>query len=280
MYITVIDDYEIVERAQHRGVDGTFYKDWDITFEKLPPTLSGLQSVYADLTAGATAIYSFAPIAVAQASGATISSWLWDVGDGSITVGTSSTQNITVSFPGYVTNEHRWVELKVTDSNGNYTIFHFEVYTVDPTSSSASILNINKVDVSGTVEDGFNAVVSPWAGFSKTDVLDETRCTIVSVDNYGGTSTPIVSNIIMIGRLRTEDNATSGSDTHGTLQTSTLNIEGFGTRLARLPAPALYIIDDATPTVWGRIKDLDPTRAMVYFLAFPYNLLRAVQRCI
>jgi hypothetical protein len=52
----------------------------------------------------------------ARATGATIAAYLWGVGDGTITVGTSASAGITVTFP-YAT-PFRYISLTVTDSNG------------------------------------------------------------------------------------------------------------------------------------------------------------------
>jgi hypothetical protein len=266
MYITVFDDFDIVERLARIGDDSTKYKDYSLTFQKTPPTIDGLQSVYADLSGDAAVVWSFTPTATAQDEGAAISSWLWDVGDGTITVGSTTTQNITVSFPN--TSEHRWVHLTVTDDNDNSTAFHFEVYTVDPASATAVKLDAGEFDITAAIADGYNATVTVWAGFEQSNVMDQTRVAIVSIDDYDGTTTPIVSNIMMVGRLRTEISDTVGDETHGVVTDAQLTIEGFATQLARLVAQPVYIVDNGSPDSWGEIDSPDPTRAIVYFLLF------------
>ena len=264
MYITVFDDFDITERLARVSEDGTKYKDYSRTWVDLPPTVDGLQSVYADLSGAATVSWSFTPTATAQASGAAIDSWLWDVGDGTITVGVETDQNITVSFPD--TSEHRWVHLTVTDDNGNSLTFHFEVYTVDPSSSTAIKLDTGSFSITGTLDEGWNGTIAAWDGMAITEVYDQTRVTIVSVDDYDGTSTPIVSNIMLVGRLRTEESQTEGDETHSVLQDGQFYIEGFGAQLARIVAQPVYIVDTAIPDAWGEIASPNPTRASVYFL--------------
>src|SRR3990167_1790724 len=39
MYITVIDDFDLVERVGRISIDGTLYKDYDDTYTNLPPTV-------------------------------------------------------------------------------------------------------------------------------------------------------------------------------------------------------------------------------------------------
>jgi len=185
-YITVIDDFDVHEKQERRLINGTRYIDYDKSFSKLPPVISGLQSVYVDVLGAATAIISFAPTVTAIADGATIIEYLWDVGDGTITVGTSATKDITVSFPGTTTNEHRWVMLTATDSNYVSQYFVFEVYTIDlaSTSSIVSRLGTNAVSITGTQQDGFNVTVRVVEAFDT--VLNRTRCTILSIDDYDG----------------------------------------------------------------------------------------------
>lgn len=183
-YVTVIDDYDIHEKQERRTT--LRFIDWDKVFEKLPPVISGLQSTYVDTTGDVTITLVLAPTVTAMAAGATISSYLWDVADGTITVGSSTTQNITTTFPGAVTNEHRWVRLTVTDSNGVSRYFVFEVYSIDLTSTSSVVsrLGTNAVTVTGTHQEGFNVTVKMNEDFDT--VLDRTRCTLVSIDDYGG----------------------------------------------------------------------------------------------
>lgn len=61
---------------------------------------------------------------IAIAPSATISSRVWDVRDGTITVGTSTSTAITVRFPvGF-----RWISLTVTDSNGVSDTMYFPIW--------------------------------------------------------------------------------------------------------------------------------------------------------
>lgn len=272
-YVTVLDDYDIHERLERRLADGTEYKDGDLTFEALPPTFSGLQSVYIDYSGDDPVTLSFAPTVAANASGASISTYLWDVADGSITVGTVNDKNITVEFPGATTNTHRWVSLTATDDNGTSAYFVFEVYTIDIAASNPGVVALNTEDlnISATVEEGFNATVRGWAGLST--VLDRTRVAVLSIDNYGGTTTPITQNVAFVGRLRTEGSQTAGDPQHAVLRDTTFNIEGFGTQLARMIAPGLSLVDTAAPDEWGEVQDLTIHRAIIYLLAWHSTFL-------
>lgn len=61
------------------------------------------------------------------ANATTIASRVWDVGDGTITVGTSTSETITVQFPVGA----RWIKLTITDSNGNNKNHYFPVLVFD-----------------------------------------------------------------------------------------------------------------------------------------------------
>jgi hypothetical protein len=272
-YVTVLDDYDIHERLERRTVAGVEYKDGDLTFEQLPPTFSGLQSVYVDYSGDDPVTFSFAPTVTANASGASISTYLWDVADGSITVGTVNDKDITVEFPGATTNKHRWVSLTATDDNGTASYFVFEVYTIDIHASDPGVvaLQTEALNITATIEEGFNATVRGWAGIST--VLDRTRVAVLSIDNYGGTITPITQNVAFVGRLRTEGSQTQGESRHAVLKNTTFNIEGFGTQLGRLIAPGLNLLDTAAPNEWGEVKDLTIYRAILYLLAWHSTFL-------
>lgn len=271
-YVTVLDDYDIHERLERRLGDGTEYKDWELTFETLPPLITGLQSVYVDTSGGATVTFDFTATGDATASGASINTWSWDVDDGTINSG-AGTATINVTFPGYATNEQRWVVVTATDDNGVSSYFAFEVYTVSlaDTSSTVIALSTGDVQITASVLDGYNATVRAWAGVNT--VLDRTRCSIVSVDNYGGTTTPITQNIAFVGRLRMEDSPTRGDEQWAVLKDTTFTIEGFATQLGRLHGPALYLITDAAASAWGEITDMTLKRAMVYLLAWHSTFL-------
>jgi hypothetical protein len=272
-YVTVLDDYDIHERLERRTVAGVEYKDGDLTFEQLPPTFSGLQSVYIDSTGDDPVTLSFVPTVTANASGASISTYLWDVADGSITVGTVNDKDITVEFPGAATNKHRWVSLTATDDNGTASYFVFEVYTIDIHASDPGVvaLQTEALNISATVDEGFNATVRGWDGIST--VLDRTRVAVLSIDHYNTTTTPITQNVAFVGRLRTEGSQTQGDSRHAVLQNTTFNIEGFGTQLGRLVAPGLNLVDTAAPSEWGEVKDLTIHRAILYLLAWHSTFL-------
>jgi hypothetical protein len=263
MYISVIDDRRIWERLQRVDpVTRVRYKDWDITYTNLLPVIAGLQSSYVLVTSGVSASQTFTPTATALASGATITSWLWDVGDGTITIGTSTTQNITVSFP----TGHRWVRLTVTDSGGRTNFMDFEVYCGDPRSASWSLLQATDISVSGDLQTGYNGGFTAVGGVS--GLLENTRMTIFTIERYGASSDPMVSNVGLVGYVRIEANQTAGDSVVAQRKDVRYTIEGFGTQLGNTLMAGISAIDDATPTQWGEITSPTPPRFVGYALTY------------
>jgi hypothetical protein len=271
-YVTVLNDWDIHERLERRTTAGTKYKDWDLTFQTLPPLITGLQSTYVDTAGTATVNFVFTATADPTANGATISTYSWFVDDGTINSG-AGTASIDVDFPGAATNEHRWVVLTVTDSNGVSAYFAFEVYTVDLTDTSTNVIALDSGDyqVTGTLVDGFILTVRAWDGFST--VLDRTRCTLLSVDDYDGTATPLTQNIAFVGRLRQGTDTTAGNERYGVLQDVSLTVEGFIAQLGRLHGAGLYIETASSPDEWGEIESLTIKRTLVYMLAWHSTFL-------
>jgi hypothetical protein len=138
-YITVLDDYRIWAKIPHMSLDGeiTTFKDSDIPIlsynTEIPPK-ANCGPFFADYidddTGLITVIFPLNGVneSYAVAAGATLTDYLWDVGDGTITVGDATSESITVTFPA----GKRWVGLTVTDSNGKVQTSRTFVLAVDP----------------------------------------------------------------------------------------------------------------------------------------------------
>ncbi len=345
-YVTIIYDFDIFEKLERRTELGQKFIDWNLAFTKMPSVISNLQSVYVNTSGDATVEISFAPDVTLFAPGASIAYYWWrDFGDGTITVGTNLDKDVTIQFPGAVTNEHRWVYFQTADDNGTIQYFAFEVFTIDPSEETSTVAKLatNAVVITGTRADSYNVQIREFESFSS--VLNQTRCTIVSIDNYGGIRSlaftsggtteievgdtiigdsssasaivdlidldsgswvggdavgslwikdqigtfisedldvspgtnlatiagdsenpPINTNISFIGRLHFESDLTAGDEFFGQVQSSNLTIEGFGTQLARIIGPGIYLYNSATPNQWGEIDTLTVGRALIYMM--------------
>lgn len=260
-YIHILDDYRIQQKLGRVDPStGTYYKDYDWTFVKPRPLITNLQSAYAGFISGSNLTLSFAPVGDAVADGATISSWLWDVDDGTITVGTTTTQNITATFP----EGFRWITLTVTDSNGVAGWRRIPIWAHGSTFTTAT--GFNGAEITGNWDTGYTASISAFDGVQ--DYIDETLCVIWRVEYYDGTETNLINNVDFVGRLRNETTRGYGDGTFSTVvDDARFTVEGPGQLLQRIPAPSLYMFDAAsTPTVWDNFTTLTPKRAIAHLL--------------
>lgn len=247
-YIFVLDDYRLWD-VLPRDVSGVIKLDYDLNFRQLRPIIYNLRDAYAGLLSGSTLTLSLAPLALAATSGATISSWLWSVGDGTITVGSSSTQNITVTFPA----GFRHIHLTVTDSGGRTTTRHIPVWA-HSAAYPPHLLTYGELQVTKSLETGYDASLTAYAELA--GVLDNTLLCAWGVDSYNGTATTLTgSNVLFLGRLR-QSSDSYAVDERGPVSESKLTIEGVLTQMGRIEQRTFEALNKASPTLWGQVKDL------------------------
>lgn len=261
-YIFVIDDFRIWDKL-HRVSGGAILLDYEITFRQLLPIVYNLKSAYAEsIATGASIItLTLAPLAIAATSGATISTWAWSVGDGTITVGSSSTQNITVTFPA----GFRWIHLTVTDSGSRSITRHIPVWAHDDTYP-VQLLTHDELEVSATLDSGFNGTVAAFDGIDT--LLDNTLVCAWGADTYNGAVASITGdNVHLVGRIRQSTDQAQADAVYTLLSDARLTIESPLAQIARLQELTFEVRFDATPTVWGDIKDLTLWRAVHFLLS-------------
>jgi len=187
-YITVWDDYRVWAKIPRFLEDGTVYKDYDEaigTNGTAPPPVANAGCGYADFVDTGTSKITVSfdgtnSFAVAQ--GASISAYLWDVDDGTITVGSTSTSTITATFPA----GFRWVSLKVTDSNGKTHTTRVPVFGAD-TSSNAPITQFDVENHTITAE-GTQMIVKIFSDIPESTYPDGTLVIYWEEESYGGTA--------------------------------------------------------------------------------------------
>lgn len=264
-YLWVLDDFDThIKKPRDTGVGGAYYKDYDEAYHVPRPIITGLKSAYADFVgAGDIVTLSFAPgYILANPSATTISTWAWDVEDGTITVGNAATQNITATFPiGF-----RWVHLSATDDAGQTNVFHFMVHAHDR-STYPPELDFSGAQITASVDGGYTATVRAFDGVAT--VLDRTAACIWSQEWYNAALTELyarIAQVEFVGRLRTERDSAETDPQASLLTEVAYTIEGPGEQLARLNMDSLPLRFDAAPSVWDELDDLTPWRAMIYIL--------------
>lgn len=265
-YITVVRDWRVCDRLARQS-GSTQLKDYAITFRPPPPIITGLSSGYGGITSGSPEVLtlSFAPTGFPIASGATINAgtWLWEIPSGAtITVGSTTTQNITVEFNAGFKD---WLTVQVDDNNGETGYFHFPVAV--PASDLSDVVNLNIVPggLQGD-ENGWTAGVEAFAGID--DLTD--NCLVILFDDeyYCGVKTSILSNVKMVARIRKESNNTVSDPTYSQLKKATLDLEGTLAQFGRIEHLPFTLLNAATPTKFDEIKNLTLWRALCYTLAF------------
>lgn len=253
-YIFIINDVALHNKLP-RGND---FIDYDITFRQGLPIAFGLQSAYViTLDDTPEASLSLAPNAFATASGASISSWLWSAPSATFTAGNSATQNVTLEWD---TAGVYWVRLTVTDSGARSNFITFPVFVCSSDYSDAFI-KTGIEDISINANDaGYQCSLTAFDGVES--VLNNTLAVVFSVEKIGTSTTPIVSNVNFIGRLRQNTIATEANEQYVNTQDTAITIEDIASQMARCPIVTWSWTDKASPTVWGDIASLTLWRAI------------------
>lgn len=131
-YITVLDDYRVWAKVPYIDSDGTIYKDGLFAYGdhtiNIPPKANAGAGFAGTIDPDTEVITVSFSSSESYGLVNAISSVEWDVADGTITVGTSSSTSITATFPA----GFRWVRLMVVDSESNFHITAVPVYARDP----------------------------------------------------------------------------------------------------------------------------------------------------
>lgn len=258
--VRIIDDFRIQPKLA-RESGGTYYKDYDTTFHVMRPIITGLQSAYAGFISGSNLTLSFDAVGVPVEKGAAISTYLWDVDDGTITVGSTSTASITATFPA----GFRWVSLTVTDDNSQTVTRRIPVWAHN-TTTEAPVIAIEGVQITRDMESGDSARLTVLG--DRTDYTEARLCVLWRREWYGGTESNIVSNIDFIGRVGQSEIGFGGNPEHGVLVDDTpVLLEGISQQLGRVVAPIITTTNvSTTATAWDDIEDNTLYRALVHIL--------------
>ena len=244
-HITILDDYRVWAKVPYQALsieshlkDGVFAVSGYAGLpnggaaDRPPPVANGGSGFAATVdgagkitvTFSATASFAF-PLNASTAMGAP-TSYLWSVGDGTITAGTATSSTITATFP----RGFRWVHLRVTDSFGITHTTHIPVVADDPDfdiSISEFQIVSHRMSVSGT-----EMSVRVLADIPRDEVPDGTLAIVWEGEPLGPTDR---SNIRFAGWHQSDDTQLVAEPT-ATLMDTTLNLVDVAGRLKTLPA--------------------------------------------
>ncbi len=265
--VTVLRDTDLFSRVR---IDTLV--DSAITYRTLPDVLTGLPSaiVLYDSDNDGSVSYTTVQSPVRVASGSTsTSTWAWSVsGAGTSSISNAAVQNPTITFQaGY----HYLIRVIHTNNLGqsNYQIAH--VYAITRTLGLPCIQSIVTGTVSADLQNGWTANLTAYAQVDT--LLDRTHCAVFMIQHFGdNSSTPIVSNVLMNGRIRSDSIATEASAEAGRVQSVTFTVEGITAYLRRERIPNDIIRAVASPNEWGEMIAPTPWR-MAMYMAWVYTTL-------
>lgn len=260
-YITVLEDHRVWMRPPR--IDGTtIYKDHDIAVgdygSEQPPVANcgpwragTIDSGTGKLTLNFSASNSFA-----VADGATITGYLWAPGDGTITAGTVTTEDITIDFdPGY-----SWVTLTVDDSNGQS---HTAVCLVVARDPDADVC-IQSWEVEGAQRIGLDGQTISFRLYDDVPRSTYPDGTAVMLFEEPADADDF-ANVLFWGWEYTNPNAVRATQT-GTLKDSTIDCIDVAGRLKTLPGFPQVIGNVAASTKWSEMVDLNMDKLIHHLL--------------
>lgn len=263
-YLTVWEDYRVWSKIPHIDGDGIQYKDTNVpvgTFgSQQPPVANCGPGAAGDIDSGTSVItVSFPPSGIssfAVADGATISTYAWDVGDGTITVGTSASAEITATFPA----GFRYVALTVTDSNGKSHSARCPVFARNPASDTT--LQQYTIERHHVEQGGQELTVRIYDDLPRATYPDGLLMMMWDGEPLAATNR---TNLQFIGWHQVDEAESRGTRT-GTLQGTTLDFVDVGGRLKTLPGFPQSLERAATVTNWDKMTTPTMDKYIHYIL--------------
>ncbi len=262
-YVTVVDSMLIWSKVPYIDASGVTYFDGDVAYTNQnvqSPPVSNAGPPFAatiDPGTGLITVDLSGADSFATADGETITGYSWDVKDGSITVGSSTTQDITATFG----SGFRYVRLRVTDSNSKTHNTYVPILAIDP-------------DDDPTI-DAFQ--ITRHTITAEGQELDIRLLQDVSTTSFPPGGMILISdgepispndreNIVFYGWADTEDAEISAEDT-GLLRDTTIHCLDVAGRLKQLPGYSQVLTHVASPAKWSEAfePNLD---FMLWYLLF------------
>lgn len=268
-YITVLNDYRVWAKIARIDVDGstdpptvTTFKDADIEVDDNtiePPPVANCGPGTAGTINSGTSLLTVAfdgTASFAVAYGASISTYLWNVGDGTITVGSAASSAITATFPA----GFRWVSLTVTDSNGKTHTARCPVYARNP-AADTTVPDWQMANHRIT-QSGQQVSVKVLSAIPVATYPDNTLAMIFDGEPASPSDR---SHMTFIGWHHT-DPATIGARRTGTLKDTTLELLDVAGKLDTLPGFPQTLEQNDAPSKWTEATHLTMDRYTAYLL--------------
>lgn len=262
-YITILDDWRVWARLPWQSPDGVDFKDSSIPVDLLTseiPPVAVMGAGFAGYTSGGVITVTFnGASSYAVAEGATITDYLWDIADGTLTVGTLASASITATFPA----GFRYVTLMVTDSNGLTMITRRPVLAVN----AAADVTIPKFRVEShrLTQKGTEITFRIFDNLARTTYPDGT---LIMFWWGAAASAGDRSHMKFIGWEQSSDAGSRATRT-GLVRETVLQCVDVAGRLESLPGFPQALQREDDPEVdeqWSLMPDLDMHKCLYYIL--------------
>jgi hypothetical protein len=271
-YITVWDDHRVWAKVPRILDDGTHYKWGTLVYTDgnppLPVCVIGRGMGTGGFVTGTPAVLTVSLTAAnsyATATGATISSYLWAVGDGTITVGSTSTAAITATFPA----GRRWISCTVTDSNTNTHARWYLVAACTTTGATAPIYNF-EIEQRTLRAEGQTLSLKIHEAIAESTYPDGCAAILWERENYGGTvgglAGPTGAEHVKFTGWHQSHQEEGEAKPYGIETGTTLEFLDVAGRLATLPGFSQVVERDASPATWLQMADADIDLYLHYLL--------------
>lgn len=193
---------------------------------------------------------------IAIAPSTSIASRVWDVRDGTITVGTATSTDITATFPvGF-----RWISVTVTASNGIADIMYLPIWTHD-TSNMPIVSFKRESDTSEEWRDMSFSFYGDNNEFPESVLPEGSMLCYWEYADFGGGSTPAeyIGQALVFVRQETESLKLYEPEIK-------LDASGIGYWLSQARSYGSKISAKITPLTWYEIVSLNAQRAVHYCL--------------
>lgn len=261
-YITVYRFYPVMSKIPYIDPDGVQFMDSDLDFAtygaESSPVANGGPAFAATIDSGTSLItVNFdAGNSFVTEPGASIASYTWSVDDGTITVGTSASQAITVTFPA----GFRYVNLLVADDNAEQHTCHIPVLAIDPAADpTVGNFQITRHQITPT---GQELAVTVRSALDADDYIDGTLVMLIEDEPADADDR---SNVLFTGFIQTDD-ADIGATPTGLLTDTVLNCVDVAGRLKALPGFSQVLEETASPSKWGEMTACNMDRFLHYML--------------
>lgn len=281
-YITVLNDRRIWTIPPRIDSSNVIYKDYDKPYTEGgrnygsrpgPLAVGGCSKVgLVDPVSGVATFEFDSTDSIAITASATLSR-TWDVGDGTITVGTASSTAITATFPA----GRRYVTLTITDSNGDTHVRYILTVALDPDDATWYPLTDFEIVEHRLARDGASMTFVVHESIPATTFYDGVQVLYFEIENYGGTEGSLAGPsgdeaIKFVGWLdqeREEPTASELGIENGTELRCISTIE----RMRRINLLPQLVDSDSSPGDWTEMANLTTGRFLFYLLKWHSTVL-------